>query len=61
LSRLPGEDLRNTPIGVFRKVARDSYDRIVREQLDTARSTLAGGPEAELAALLGAGDTWTIL
>ncbi len=61
LSRLPGEDLRNTPIGVFRKVARNSYDTIVREQLDTARSKLAGDPETELAALLGAGDTWTIL
>jgi 2-oxoglutarate ferredoxin oxidoreductase subunit beta len=61
LSRLPGEDLRNTPIGVFRKVARNSYDTIVREQLDTARSKLAGDPEQELAALLGAGDTWTIL
>jgi 2-oxoglutarate/2-oxoacid ferredoxin oxidoreductase subunit beta len=61
LSRLPGEDLRNTPIGVFRKVARNSYDTIVRDQLATARSTLAGDPEQELAALLGAGDTWTIL
>jgi hypothetical protein len=28
LSRLPGEDLRNTPIGVFRKVARNSYDTL---------------------------------
>ncbi|GAA1029642.1 hypothetical protein GCM10009557_18890 [Virgisporangium ochraceum] len=58
---MPGEDLRNTPIGVFRKVARNSYDTIVREQLDTAKSKLAGDPEQELAALLGAGDTWTIL
>jgi hypothetical protein len=29
--------------------------------LDTAKSKLAGDPETELAALLGAGDTWTIL
>ena len=61
LSRLPGDDLRNTPVGVFRKVARNSYDKIVRDQLDTAKSKLAGDPEQELAALLGAGDTWTIL
>jgi len=61
LSRLPGDDLRNTPIGVFRKVARNSYDTLVREQLATAKSKLSGDPEAELAALLGAGDTWTIL
>ena len=61
LSRLPDENLRNTPIGVFRKVARNSYDTLVRDQLATARAKLAGDPEAELAALLGAGDTWTIL
>ncbi|HEX5203567.1 MAG TPA: 2-oxoacid:ferredoxin oxidoreductase subunit beta [Actinoplanes sp.] len=61
LSRLPGEDLRNTPIGVFRSVERPSYDSLVRTQLNTARATLAGTPEAELAGLLTAGDTWTIL
>ena len=30
-------------------------------KLATAKSKLSGDPEAELAALLGAGDTWTIL
>ena len=34
LSRLPGSDLRNTPIGVFRTCARPSYDDLVREQVD---------------------------
>src|SRR5687767_11266801 len=38
LSRLPGLDLRNTPIGVFRSVARPAYDDIVREQLTAAKA-----------------------
>jgi 2-oxoglutarate ferredoxin oxidoreductase subunit beta len=61
LSRLPDEDLRHTPIGVFRQVQRPSYDAIVRGQVDAARSRLVGDPEAELAALLRSGDTWTII
>jgi 2-oxoglutarate ferredoxin oxidoreductase subunit beta len=61
LSRLPDLDLRHTPIGVFRSVGRPTYDGIVREQLDKATAKLTGSPEAELAALLGSGDTWTIL
>jgi 2-oxoglutarate ferredoxin oxidoreductase subunit beta len=60
LSRLPALDLRYTPIGVFRNVARASYDSIVREQVAAARSTALDDPEAELAALLNSGDTWTI-
>jgi 2-oxoglutarate/2-oxoacid ferredoxin oxidoreductase subunit beta len=61
LSRLPGEDLRNTPIGVFRSVTRPAYDDLVRSQLDKAK--LAGPAEAEdqLATLLNSGDTWTII
>src|SRR5262249_39685221 len=60
LSRLPGEDLRNTPIGVFRAVSRPSYDDLVRGQIDAAKAKVAGGPEDELAKLLNTGDTWTI-
>jgi 2-oxoglutarate ferredoxin oxidoreductase subunit beta len=60
LSRLPGVDLRYTPIGVFRDVARASYDTIVREQVAKARSTATDDPDTELAALLNSGDTWTI-
>jgi 2-oxoglutarate ferredoxin oxidoreductase subunit beta len=60
LSRLPGAGLRNTPIGVLRNVQRPSYDRLVQDQLATARAKAAGSPEEELAALLGAGDTWTV-
>jgi 2-oxoglutarate ferredoxin oxidoreductase subunit beta len=61
LSRLPREDLRNTPIGVYRSVDRPTYDDLVRAQVDTAKAKLAGSAEAELASLLGSGDTWTIL
>jgi 2-oxoglutarate ferredoxin oxidoreductase subunit beta len=61
LSRLPGPDLRNTPIGVFRSVTRPAYDDLVRQQTATAAAKQTGSPQAELSALLGAGDTWTIL
>jgi 2-oxoglutarate ferredoxin oxidoreductase subunit beta len=60
LSRLPGEDLRHTPIGVFRKVERPVYDDLVRGQLAAAKARLAGSAETELASLLNSGDTWTI-
>jgi 2-oxoglutarate/2-oxoacid ferredoxin oxidoreductase subunit beta len=61
LSRLPGSDLRNTPIGVFRSVSRPAYDELVRTQTQAAAAKQKGTPESELAALLGSGDTWTIL
>ncbi|SNT61452.1 2-oxoglutarate ferredoxin oxidoreductase subunit beta [Asanoa hainanensis] len=61
LSRLPGLDLRNTPIGVFRKVDRPSYDELVVSQVETAKAKATGTPEDQLAGLLTAGDTWTIL
>ena len=60
LSRLPALDLAHTPIGVFRNVARPSYDNLVRTQVDAATAKVAN-PEAELASLLSTGDTWTIL
>jgi 2-oxoglutarate/2-oxoacid ferredoxin oxidoreductase subunit beta len=60
LSRLPGMDLRHTPIGVFRSVSRPTYDGIVQEQVATAKASLSGSPEDELDRLLNAGDTWSI-
>jgi 2-oxoglutarate/2-oxoacid ferredoxin oxidoreductase subunit beta len=60
LSRLPGLDLRHTPIGVFRAVDRPSYDALVRQQTRAAAAKQTGTPEAELASLLASGDTWTI-
>ncbi len=61
LSRLPGEDLRHSPIGVFRAVDRPSYDDLVRGQVAAARARLTGSPEEELTKLLNSGDTWTIM
>ncbi|GAA4916938.1 2-oxoglutarate ferredoxin oxidoreductase subunit beta [Stackebrandtia albiflava] len=59
LSRLSGDSLDHTPIGVFRSVRRDTYDSIVRQQVSDAQSD--GAAEAELAGLLTGSDTWTIL
>ena len=61
LSRLPGTDLRNTPIGVFRNVSRPSYDNLVQSQLDAAKAKATGTPEEQLAGLLTGGDAWTII
>ena len=58
LSRLSDpHTLADTPIGVFRDVARPSYDRLVREQIAQVRS--AKGP-GDLASLLAGNDTWTV-
>ncbi len=59
LSRLVDpETLDKTAIGVFRDVARPSYDRQVREQL-----AAAGEPASseDLTALLQGPDTWTVV
>jgi 2-oxoglutarate ferredoxin oxidoreductase subunit beta len=57
LSRLSdAHTLSNTPIGVFRDVAKPSYDRLVREQVEAAT---AQGP-GDLGQLLRGSDTWTI-
>ena len=62
LSRLPGSDLRNTPIGVFRSVPRPSYDELLRDQIAAARpkDTDTRSQEQELATMLTSGDTWII-
>jgi 2-oxoglutarate ferredoxin oxidoreductase subunit beta len=61
LSRLPGLDLRHTPIGVFRDISRPVYDQIVQQQVRTAEAGRSRSLDDELGALLGSGDTWTIL
>jgi 2-oxoglutarate/2-oxoacid ferredoxin oxidoreductase subunit beta len=61
LSRLSGSDLNTTPIGVFRSVARPSYDEIVQKQLVDAKTDADGTPDEMLTGLLSSGDTWTIL
>ncbi|MGY1770616.1 2-oxoacid:ferredoxin oxidoreductase subunit beta [Blastococcus sp. SYSU D00813] len=56
LSRLSSQDLRYTPMGVFRSVQKPTYDRMMSEQLDTA----AAQGTADLDAILAGGDTWTV-
>lgn len=61
LSRLDDTTMAHVPVGIFRAVARPTYDDLAREQLDDAREA-AGGPatDDDLAALLAGGDTWTV-
>ncbi len=56
LSRLPGQDLRYTPVGVFRSVQRPTYDRLMADQITQAAMT----GDADLEALLRGHDTWTV-
>jgi 2-oxoglutarate/2-oxoacid ferredoxin oxidoreductase subunit beta len=53
--------LNQSPIGIFRQVERPSYDDQARAQISTARSAAPGEPSERLAALIGGGDTWTIV
>ena len=55
LSRLSGSDLAHTVTGVFRSIARPTYDDQAREQVAKA----AQAKPANLAALLRGRDTWT--
>jgi 2-oxoglutarate ferredoxin oxidoreductase subunit beta len=56
LSRLSSQDLRYTPMGVFRSIQKPTYDAMMAEQLDMARIEDPG----DLQALLAGGDTWTV-
>ena len=57
LSRLSLVPNGPTPIGIFRSVERPVPGRDLTQRLQSAR---AGVGEAELDALLGSGDTWTV-
>jgi 2-oxoglutarate/2-oxoacid ferredoxin oxidoreductase subunit beta len=57
LSRLDSEDFSHTPIGVFRKVERPSYDTAMAQQIEGAKAAPGIG---DLASLLASGDTWRI-
>jgi 2-oxoglutarate ferredoxin oxidoreductase subunit beta len=56
LSRLSSQDLRYTPMGVFRSVEKPTYDALMAQQLEVARSQQA----PDLDALLAGGETWTV-
>ena len=58
LSRLSNpRTLSDTPIGIFRDVARPSYDRLVHEQM---QQVIDENGEGDLGALLKGSDTWTV-
>ncbi len=66
ISRLTDAGYLNTsPIGIFRQVERPTYDDAAREQVSIASNGSANDDAADrtarLAALIGGGDTWTIL
>jgi len=49
------------PVGIFRQVERATYDDEAREQVASAVATSTATREERLAALLNAGDTWTVV
>ncbi|MFI9007149.1 2-oxoacid:ferredoxin oxidoreductase subunit beta [Actinosynnema sp. NPDC053489] len=57
LSRLSTQDLRHTVTGVFRNVARTTYDDAARAQVEQAKAA----KPADLRALLHGKDTWTVV
>jgi 2-oxoglutarate ferredoxin oxidoreductase subunit beta len=69
ISRLTDSGYLNTsPIGIFRQVQRPTYDDAAREQVAaSAPAPVAPGNDAtadraaRLAALIGGGDTWTVI
>ncbi|MFC7363491.1 thiamine pyrophosphate-dependent enzyme, partial [Nocardioides astragali] len=65
ISRLTDSGYLNTsPIGIFRQVHRPTYDDAAREQLTNATGntdTTTADRTTRLAALIGGGDTWTII
>ncbi len=53
--------LNQSPIGIFRQVERPTYDDQARGQVADARAAAPGDRSERLAALIGGGDTWTIV
>jgi 2-oxoglutarate ferredoxin oxidoreductase subunit beta len=57
LSRLSDQDLNHTVTGIFRNVARSTYDDAARAQVQHERDTRP----ADLQSLLNGRDTWTVV
>jgi 2-oxoglutarate ferredoxin oxidoreductase subunit beta len=57
LSRLSHTPTGPVPLGVFRSVARPTYEDIVDQQITQAKERSGAG---DLAKLLAGGDTWTV-
>ena len=56
LSRLSTQDLRYTPMGVFRSIQKPTYDAMMADQLEVARTD----EPADLDALLAGNDNWVV-
>src|SRR3954471_16993029 len=61
LSRLSDQDLTHTVTGIFRDVARTTYDDATRAQVQQAVDTAQARGGADLQALLRGRDTWTVV
>ncbi|BDT90274.1 MULTISPECIES: 2-oxoacid:ferredoxin oxidoreductase subunit beta [Nocardia] len=59
LSRLSDQGLEHVVTGIFRSVARPTYDDAVRYQTETAREQKPVGPDS-LQSLLTGPETWTV-
>lgn len=59
MSRLSDQHLEHTVMGIFRQVARPTYDDAAREQVAVARDA-APHDRAALQSLLRGRDTWTV-
>jgi 2-oxoglutarate ferredoxin oxidoreductase subunit beta len=57
LTRLDSTDFAHTPIGIFRDVARPTYDDAMTTQIEAAKKRHGAG---DLAALLAGSDTWQV-
>ena len=61
LSRLSDQDLTHTVTGIFRNVARSTYDDATRAQVQQARDKAQSNGGADLQAMLNGRDTWTVV
>jgi 2-oxoglutarate ferredoxin oxidoreductase subunit beta len=61
LSRLSDQDLTHTVTGIFRDVARTTYDDAARTQVQQAVDTARTRGTADLQTLLRGRDTWTVV
>jgi 2-oxoglutarate ferredoxin oxidoreductase subunit beta len=52
--------LHQSPIGIFRQVARPTYDDQARDQIATA-SASQDDPRQALGNLISGSDTWTVV
>jgi 2-oxoglutarate ferredoxin oxidoreductase subunit beta len=60
LSRLSDQDLTHTVTGIFRNVARTTYDDAARAQIQQSVDLAQAAGGADLQALLNGRDTWTV-